>query len=123
LHQSNASCAASWGLGCLFLSPDELAQVNHCRCTLTEQDRTAIRSTIEKYRTSWLADNAAGVPATFIDDSVLMPQGSTPAVGREAIRKYWWPASGPKTTITKLNITYEEIGGECGTAYAEDEAR
>jgi ketosteroid isomerase-like protein len=57
--------------------------------------------------------------ATFTDDSVLMPaQGSTPAVGREAIRKYWWPASGPKTTITKLNITYEEIGGECGTAYA-----
>jgi ketosteroid isomerase-like protein len=57
--------------------------------------------------------------ATFTDDSVLMPaQGSTPAVGREAIRKYWRPASGPKTTIKKLNITYEEIGGERGTAYA-----
>jgi ketosteroid isomerase-like protein len=61
--------------------------------------------------------------ATFTDDSVLMPaQGSTPAVGREAILKYWWPAGGPKTTITKLNITYEEIGGECGTAYARGRA-
>jgi hypothetical protein len=100
------------GIGLLVSFARRARPVNHCRCTLTEQDRTAIRSTIEKYRTSWLADNAGGVMATFTDDSVLMPaQGSTPAVGREAIRKYWWPASGPKTTITKLNITYEEIGG------------
>jgi ketosteroid isomerase-like protein len=107
------------GIGLLVLSPDELVQVNHCRCTLTEQDWTVIRSAIEKYRTSWLAGNAGGVMAMFTDDSVLMPgPGSMPAVGREAIRKYWWPAGGPKTTITKLNITYEEIGGECGTAYA-----
>lgn len=42
------------GIGLLAFSPDGLAQVNRCKCTLTEQDRIAIRSTIEKYRTSWL---------------------------------------------------------------------
>ena len=100
-------------------SRDGLAQVNRCKCILTDQDRTAIRSTIEKYRTSWLAGDAEGVMGTFAEDAVLMPpQGIAPAVGREAIRKYWWPAGGPTTTITKLNITYEDIGGECSTAYA-----
>lgn len=107
------------GIGLLALSPAGLAQADHSKSALTEQDRTAIRSVIEKYRTSWLAGDAEGVMSTLTEDAVLLPaQGSAPVVGREAIRKYWWPAGSPPTTITKLNITYEEIGGECGTAYA-----
>jgi len=107
------------GIGLLVFSHDGAAQVNRGEATLTQQDRTAIQSVIEKYRTSWLAGDAEGVMRTFTEDAVLLPaQGSTPVVGSEAIRKYWWPAGGPTTTVTKLNITYEEIGGECSTAYA-----
>jgi uncharacterized protein (TIGR02246 family) len=110
-------CAVCIGL--LAFSPTGLARAEHDKSALTEQDRTAIRSVIEKYRTSWLAGDAAGVMSTFTDDAVLLPaQGSAAVVGREAIRRYWWPAGGPPTTITKLNITYEQIGGECGIAYA-----
>ncbi len=107
------------GIGLLAFSLDGLAQAIRCECPLTEQDRTAIRSAIEKYRTSWLAADAEGVMGTFTEDAVLMPaQGSPPAIGREAIRKYWRPVGGPTTTIIKLDITYEEIGGGCNTAYA-----
>ncbi len=107
------------GIGLLALSPAGLAQADHCKSALTENDRTAIRNVIEKYRMSWLAGDAEGVMSTLTEDAVLLPaQGSAPVVGREAIREYWWAAGGPPTTITKLNLTYEEIGGECRTAYA-----
>ena len=117
MREAAACCIV--GIGLLAFSLDGLARTNRCECPLTEQDRTAIRSTIEKYRTSWLAGNTEGVMGTFTKDAVLMPaQGSPPVVRREAIREYWWPVRGPTTTIIKLNITYEEIGGECNTAYA-----
>lgn len=107
------------GIALLAFAPRGLAQVNRCENSLSEQDRTAIRNAIEKYRTTWLAGDAEGVMGTLTDDAVLLPaQGRAPVVGREAIWKYWWPAGGPTTTVTKLNITYEEIGGECSTAYA-----
>ncbi len=106
------------GIGLLALSLAGLAQADHGKSALTEHDRTSIRNVIEKYRTSWLAGDAEGVMSTFTEDAVLLPaQGSAPVVGREAIRKYWWPAGAPPTTVTKLNITYEEMGGECGTAF------
>jgi len=90
-----------------------------CPASLSAQDATAIKATIEKYRTSWLAGDADGVLGTFTDDAVLLPaQGGAPVVGREAIRKYWWPAGGPPTTITRLEITYEDVGGDCRIGYA-----
>src|SRR5215468_552960 len=101
------------GIGLLALWPAGPAHADHGRSALTGHDRTSIRNVIEKYRTSWLAGDAEGVMSTFTEDAVLLPaQGSAPVVGRDAIRKYWWPAGAPPTTITKLNITYEEMDGE-----------
>ena len=109
----------SVGVGLLILSSFGLAQSSERKSSLTEQDRAAIRSVIEKYRRSWLGGNVEGVMSTFTAGGVLLPaQGAPPVVGADAIRKYWWPASGPATTITKLDITYEEIDGECEIAYA-----
>jgi len=118
-HILRSAALSSVGVGLLLLSSVGHAQPSEPKSGLTEQDRAAIRSVIEKYRTSWLRGDVEGVMSTFTEDSVLLPaQGAPPVVGADAIRKYWWPASGPATTITKLNITYEEIDGECEIAYA-----
>src|SRR5262249_36069096 len=79
-----------------------------------------VRAVLETYRTSWLRGDAEGVLGTFTSDAVLLPaHGAGPVVGMEAIRRYWWPAGAPPTTITRLEITVEQIGGDCRLAYAQ----
>lgn len=87
-------------------------------CELTAADKDAIRAVMEKYRTSWLSGNAAGVQSTFADDAVLLPHhGDAAVVGLNAIKEYWWPAGAPPTPITKLEITTEAFGGSCEVAF------
>jgi steroid delta-isomerase len=50
----------------------------------------AIRSTIERYQSTFSADDRDGWLALFTDDAVLEdPVGSTPHEGREAIAAFW----------------------------------
>ena len=87
-------------------------------CEFTSADKQAIRAVVEKYRTSWLAGDAAGVQSTFAEDAVLLPHhGDPPVVGLKAIQQYWWPAGAPPTPITKLEITTEDFGGDCQVAF------
>lgn len=89
------------------------------KALLTQEDIASIKSVIEKYRTSWLSGDMEGVLSTFTEDAVVMPaQAGTPVVGLAAIQKFWWPAGGPPTKITKLDITYEQIGGDCKMGFA-----
>jgi uncharacterized protein (TIGR02246 family) len=86
---------------------------------LTDADESAIRATIEAYRTAWLANDAKGVLKTFSDDAVLLPAHGAPAVvGIAAIEKYWFTPGGPPTIITELNITVDQAGGNGTLAYA-----
>jgi steroid delta-isomerase len=49
-----------------------------------------IRSTIERYQTTFSADDRAGWLALFTDDAVLEdPVGSAPHEGLEAIAAFW----------------------------------
>jgi uncharacterized protein (TIGR02246 family) len=90
-----------------------------CGATLSPQDAKAVRNVIEAYRTSWLRGDAKGVLDTLTPDAVLLPaHGADPVIGTAAITKYWWPPDGPPTRITKLNITTEDVGGDCRIAYA-----
>jgi uncharacterized protein (TIGR02246 family) len=89
-----------------------------CRTTLSAQDAAAIRQVIEAYRTSWLRGDAKGVLDTLTSDAVLLPaHGAAPVVGTAAITKYWWPPDAPPTRVTKLEITTEDLGGDCQVAY------
>ena len=78
---------------------------------LSAADIAAIRSTIEVYRTAWLRNSEAAVMGTFADDAVIMPHhGGQPSVGLAAIRAYWF-SPGPKTTITRFELTIDEVEG------------
>ena len=93
------------------------SETPECSATLSAQDATAIRRVIEAYRTSWLRGDAKGVLETLTPDAVLLPaHGAPPVVGTAAITKYWWPPEAPPTKITKLEITTEDIQGDCRIA-------
>lgn len=50
----------------------------------------AIKGTIERYQSTFSADDREGWLALFTDDAVLEdPVGSTPHEGREAIAAFW----------------------------------
>lgn len=91
---------------------------------LSANDRVLIRQVVEAYRKAWLAGDAEGVLRTLTEDCVLLPAHGAPAVeGIEAIRRYWWPAGGPPTTITRLDITVDGLSGNASLAssYGRDD--
>jgi uncharacterized protein (TIGR02246 family) len=93
------------------------------RTALSGEDVTAIRAVIDAYRTAWLRGDAPGVLATFTSDAVLLPaHGASPVVGTAAITSYWWPPDAPATTITRLDITVEDVqgGGDFASVYGRD---
>jgi ketosteroid isomerase-like protein len=71
-----------------------------------------------EYVRAWLADDTAGVLATLDSAAVLLPPGSLPVKGQGAIRAYWWPTDGSRTTITLLDWTLEELAGTPGLAFS-----
>jgi uncharacterized protein (TIGR02246 family) len=108
------------GLAPFLLAPQlAFASDSTCSPTLSPADATAVRGVIDAYRTAWLRGDAKAVMDTLTADAVLLPaHGARPVVGADAIKKYWWPSGGPPTTITKLDITVEQVGGDCQIAYA-----
>src|SRR3954462_246374 len=87
--------------------------------SLSAEDSVAVRAVLERYRTTWLANDENGVLSTFAKNAVLMPaHGGLPVEGLTEIKKYWWPQSTTKTTITKFVQKLEEVGGNEGLVYA-----
>src|SRR5437016_1631404 len=111
--------AAFISLFLLAAASSTASSSNEQQHKLTAADESAIRATIEAYRTAWLANDAKGVLKTFTDDAVLLPAHGAPAiVGIAAIEKYWFTPGGPPTTITELNITVDQARGNGAPAYA-----
>jgi len=109
-----------------LLSAGQTSGPGACAASLSPSDRAAIEATIQKYRTAWLAGDAEGVMSTLTGEAVLLPpQGAKPVVGAGAIRAWWWPPGAPPTTVTRLDITIEETGGDCqvGHVRGRDEVR
>ncbi|HTO74651.1 MAG TPA: SgcJ/EcaC family oxidoreductase [Thermoanaerobaculia bacterium] len=103
---------------------DESPAESGCSGPLSARDALAIRAVIEAYRTAWLQGDAKAVLGTFTSDAVLLPARGAPWVaGTAAIMNYWWPPNAPATVITKLDITVEEVQGNCGVAsvYGRDD--
>lgn len=85
---------------------------------LTAQDSSAIEDVRSAYVRAWLADDTAGVLATLDSAAVLLPPGRLPVEGQRAIRAYWWPTDGSRTTITAFDWTLDEIGGTPQLAFS-----
>jgi len=84
---------------------------------LTGADRDAIHALDTAFVQAWLRDDTLGVLGLFSPDAVLMPPGSAPVQGIEAIRAYWWPTDGSHTRITGFTREPVEVGGAHLFAY------
>ena len=79
--------------------------------TLTARDSAAIEAVRSEYVHGWLAGDTARVLATLDSGAVLLPPGRLPVIGESAIRSFWWPNDGSRTTITAFTWTLEELTG------------
>src|SRR5918999_638738 len=79
--------------------------------TLTAEDSAAIDDVRSDYVRAWLKDDTAGVLATLDSQAVLLPPGQLPLKGSAAIRAFWWPTDGSRTTITDFEWTVDELTG------------
>ena len=85
--------------------------------SLTGQDSAAIESLRVEYVRAWLQDDTTGVLATLDSGAVLLPPGQLPVKGSAAIRAFWWPTDGSRTTITDFEWTVDELEGTPELAY------
>lgn len=89
------------------------------RCPIEASDLAEIRKLVSDYRASWLSGDASAVLGLFTDDGVLLPHhGDAPVVGRAAIEKFWWPRDAPPFRLLRMEVTVDEVGGNCGLAFA-----
>ena len=84
---------------------------------LSAADEAKVRAVSDAYAAAWLRNDPEAVLKLFTDDAVLIPQGSRPVEGIGAIRDFWWPAGGGRTTIKSFDITTDEVGGEGEVAF------
>jgi uncharacterized protein (TIGR02246 family) len=114
------SSAAPLGLvavlsvGFLGLRPIDVAPPDR----LSPADELKVRALDAAYATAWVRNDPAAVLATLWPDAVLVPPGRAPIRGVEEIRQFWWPADGPKTTVTTFESTVAQVGGSGPTAWA-----
>lgn len=78
---------------------------------LTSTDRAEIRSLDAKFVKGWLDDDTTAVLSVFAPDAILLPPGSKPVTGIDAIRAYWFPIDGSHTRITSFDRKIDEIEG------------
>ena len=84
---------------------------------LTARDLSAIEAVRAAYVHAWLTDDTLGVLATLDSGAVLLPPGQLPVSGHRAIRAFWWPTDGSRTTITAFEWSVDELGGTPELAY------
>jgi len=86
--------------------------------SLSADDIAKIKRVHSKYEEAWLKGDADGVRALFTEDCVLLPpHGDKARVGQQGLNEYWFPPNSPPTTITKLVVTPQSIGGDGQIAY------
>jgi len=86
--------------------------------TLSADDIAKIKQVHVNYEQAWLKGDADAVRALFTEDCVLLPpHADKPRVGQQGLNEYWFPPNSPPTTITKLVVTPQNIGGDGQIAY------
>jgi uncharacterized protein (TIGR02246 family) len=94
--------------------------VNRARAaSLSAHDIATIKEVHKKYEEAWLKGDANAVRALFTDDCVLLPpHGGKARIGQSGLNEFWFPPNNPPTTVTKLVLTPQNIGGDGHIAYA-----
>jgi len=100
----------------MALLPACSAGTDHPR-QLTARDSSEIEGLRAAYVRAWLKDDTVGVLATLDAEAVLLPPGHLPVTGRRAIREFWWPTDGSRTTITAFDWTLDELAGTPDLAF------
>ena len=86
---------------------------------LSPEDVAKIKAIHKQYEEAWLKGDADGVRALFAEDCVLLPpHADKPRVGQKGLNEFWFPPDAPPTTITKLIVVTESVGGDGQIAYA-----
>lgn len=85
---------------------------------LNRADEEKVRAANTAYVAAWLKNDPNAVLATFWPDAVLIPQGLPQIRGIDAMKAFWFPPAGPRTTIHSFNFTADEVGGSGDIAYA-----
>ena len=85
---------------------------------LSPADERNVRAVDAAYAKAWVKNDPAAILATLWPDAVLVPPARAPIRGVEEIRKFWWPAGGPKTTVTVFESSISQVGGTGPTAWA-----
>lgn len=107
-------CKAVWLFALLLVSPAFAAAGN----SLTADDIAKIKQVHKRYEEAWLKGDVDGVRSLFTDDCVLLPDhGGPPRVGKKEMNEFWFPPNTPPTTVTKLTLSLETIGGDGQIAY------
>jgi uncharacterized protein (TIGR02246 family) len=69
----------------------------------------AIREANQRYRDAWLTNDAAAVMSTLAPGAVILPSGMAAIAGEAAIRAFWFPSTGPATTVTAMDLEVDDI--------------
>jgi uncharacterized protein (TIGR02246 family) len=85
---------------------------------LSPADEVKVRAVDAAYAAAWVKNDPSAILATLWPDAVLLPPGRAPIRGVDEIRRFWWPADGPKTTVTTFESTVTQVGGSGPTAWA-----
>jgi uncharacterized protein (TIGR02246 family) len=101
-------------VGFLGFRPIEMVPTDR----LLPVDEVKVRAVVAAYAAGWVKNDPAAILATLWPDAVLLPPGRAPIRGVDEIRKFWWPAGGPKTTVTAFESTIAQVGGSGPTAWA-----
>lgn len=88
------------------------------KAELSDADAAAVREVNQQYVDGWLKNDPELVLKVFAPDAVLIPQGSPPVKGLDAIRDFYWPKDAPHAQIVDFKITTDEVGGSADFAYA-----
>lgn len=59
------------------------------------------------YVEAWRAGDQEGVMSLFDDDAVIIPSGSTPREGIDALESFWFPEDGSTTVIDAYETTID----------------
>jgi uncharacterized protein (TIGR02246 family) len=84
---------------------------------LDSADDAKVRAVNAAYVAGWLKNDESAVLATLWPDAVLIPQGRQQIRGLDAIKAFWFPPAGPRTTIHSFSFTTVEVGGSGKMAY------
>lgn len=78
---------------------------------------TEVKTIYEQYFAAWLRADSSALLAQMKPTATLMPPGLPPVLGLAAIRDYWFPKDGSRTTVTRFDFELDDLQVDGNLAY------